>query len=380
MEPLIKIDVSVFLFLFFVFLCWSYSSASQASIEMKIKEEMAVMKEAEKKDPQLSKLLEELSKTEDLEKTLIRFYRGKKEAEEEWIEQQSLIQKIEGLDATKSLVILPLVEWYTSREDLRTEAGVSYLIKTDDSTILFDLGMNLEESDPSPLLYNMERLRIGLNDLDTIVISHNHSDHVGGTKWRKGKTFALTTSQVDLGTKKVFSPRNMTYPGLKPACTLKPTVLARGVATVGVISNEMFSWGRIGEQALAINVDGKGIVIISGCGHQSLEKLLERTEALFDEPFYGLIGGLHYPVTGSREVWKGIDRIQIYMGTGKVPWRPITMDEIQKHINALKKREPKIVGLSPHDSCDAVLKAFRTTFLEKYQPIEIGRKIVIASD
>jgi len=378
MEPFVKIVI--FVFLFSVFLYISFSSTSQISIDEKIKEEIAVMNEAKKKDLQLSKLLEELAKTEDLEKMLKRFYKGKQEAEEEWVRQQSSIQKLKGIGTTKSLVILPLVEWYASRENLKTEAGVSYLIKTDDSTILYDLGMNLEESDPSPLLYNMESLGISLDDFDTIVISHNHSDHVGGSKWMRDKTFALTTTQIDLGAKKAFTPIPMTYPGLEPICTSKPTVLSTGVATIGVISNEMFAWGRTSEQAIAVNIEGKGIVIISGCGHQSLKKILERSEILFDEPLYGLIGGLHYPVTGSREVWKDIDRIQIYMGTGKVPWRPITMEEIQNHIDSLKKKNPKVVGLSPHDSCDAVLEAFHTAFSEMYQPIEVGRKIIITSD
>jgi 7,8-dihydropterin-6-yl-methyl-4-(beta-D-ribofuranosyl)aminobenzene 5'-phosphate synthase len=349
-------------------------------MDEKVKEELAFMKEAKKKDPQLSKLLEELAKTEDLEKMTWRFFNGKKKAEEDWIAQQASIQKLDGIGTTKSLVILPLIEWYTSRDDLKTEAGVSYLIKTDGSTILYDLGMNLEESNPSPLMYNMEKLGIELNDFDTIVISHNHSDHVGGRKWRAEKTFSLAAKQIELGKKRVYTPVPMTYPGLEPVCTSEPTVISEGVATIGVIQNEMFSWGRTGEQAIAVNVEGKGIVIISGCGHQSLKKILERTATLFEEPLYGLIGGLHYPVTESREVWKNIDRVQIYMGTGKVPWRPITMEEIQNHIVSLKKRQPKVVGLSPHDSCDDVIEAFHSAFSEAYEPVEVGRKIQIGVD
>jgi len=58
--------------------------------------------------------------------------------------------------------------------------------------------------------------------------------------------------------------------------------------------------GRIDEQALAINVEGKGIVLVVGCGHQTLDKLLTRTAQLFGEPIYGVIGGLHYPVPRGR--------------------------------------------------------------------------------
>lgn len=130
------------------------------------------------------------------------------------------------------------------------------------------------------------------------------------------------------------------------------------------------------EQALAVNVEGKGIVLISGCGHQTLPKIIERAEALFDEPIYGMIGGLHYPVTDARLVWKGI-KIQMYYGTGKVPWEPITMEEVQNNIEFLRKRNPGVVGLSSHDSCDGSVEAFRSSFPGIYKDIRVGEKIVI---
>lgn len=164
--------------------------------------------------------------------------------------------------------------------------------------------------------------------------------------------------------------------GLKTICSSGPTILSEGVTTIGAISNEMFSWGKTLEQAIAVNVEGKGIVLISGCGHQTLEKMVKRAEALFDEPVCGLIGGLHYPVTDSRELWHGVKE-QIYMGTGKVPWRPITIEEIKQHIDFLMKRNPKVVGLSPHDSCDTIIEKFRAEFPGAYRDVEVGRKIII---
>jgi len=360
-------------------LCYCGPSKGEKTIDDKVKEEIAYMKQAMKEDPELTQLVNEFEKLGDISEMLTQFYEGKLKEEDKWKQQQSSIQKIENLGATRSFEILPLVEWYAAREDLKGEAGVSYLIKTDNSTILFDLGMNLEESDPSPLLYNMEKLEISLDDIDTIIISHNHSDHVGGTKWSDQKTFSLTTQQIDLGDKKVYTPIPMTYPGLEPICSKDPTIISKGVATIGVISNELFFMGTTPEQALAVNAEGKGIVLIAGCGHQTLVKILERAEALFNEPIYGLVGSLHYPVTDSRERWKGI-KIQKYMGTGKVPWRPITKQEVQKNIDYLKERNPGVVGLSPHDSCDATIAAFRVAFPEAYQTIEVGSKIVVGEN
>ena len=77
-----------------------------------------------------------------------------------------------------------MIDWQTANEYLMGEAGVSYLIKTDQSTILFDLGLNGKQSDPSPLLHNMKHIGVAVDDFDAIVvISHNHRDHVGGSRW-----------------------------------------------------------------------------------------------------------------------------------------------------------------------------------------------------
>jgi|GEM_PF-177430 7,8-dihydropterin-6-yl-methyl-4-(beta-D-ribofuranosyl)aminobenzene 5'-phosphate synthase len=307
---------------------------------------------------------------------LERFNKGKQKAEQEWQLNQSNIRKIKNLGATKTLEILPLIDWHTCNESLKGEAGVSYLVKTDKCTILFDVGLNSDQIDPSPLLHNMKQLGITLDDFDVIVISHNHLDHVGGGKWSELKTFSLTNYQLDLGEKIVYTPIPMTYPGLTPILAENPTVISECVTTIGVISNQLFFLGYTPEQALAVNVEGKGIVLIVGCGHQTLPKILERAEALFEEPIYGIIGGLHYPVTDSRLILQGL-KIQMYAGTGKVPWSPITIEEVKNNINLLKKLNPGVVGLSGHDSCDESIEAFRTAFPGIYRDIKVGEKIVI---
>jgi 7,8-dihydropterin-6-yl-methyl-4-(beta-D-ribofuranosyl)aminobenzene 5'-phosphate synthase len=301
-----------------------------------------------------------------------RFNKGKKDAENMW--QRSTIKKITDLGEVASFDVLPLIDWYTSEAELIGEAGVSYLVKTGESAILFDVGLNRKQSDPSPLLQNMKQLGLTVGDFDTIFISHNHADHVGGRKWARKKSFSLTAQQIDLGMKKVYTPITMAYPGLNPIRASEPTVIAKGIATIGVIPNYDFLLGWIMEQALAINVKGKGIVLIVGCGHQTLPKILTRTSDLFAEPLYGIIGGLHYPVTDSRLKIGGF-KLQRFAGTGKLPWKPITMDEVQGNITLLRSRNPKIVAISAHDSCDATIRAFGDAFHDGYRQIKVGERI-----
>lgn len=307
---------------------------------------------------------------------MIRFYIGKRSAEKLWNEQKTTFSKIPNLGSTKTLEIIPLTDWFLSDDSLEREASVSYLIKTDTTTILFDVGLNRENADPSPLLQNMAQLGISMDDFNTIFISHNHPDHVGGVKWMASKTFSLTNQQIELSGKKVYTPLPMTYPGLKPTLTEHPTKIAEGVATTGIIVTQLFFLGSEPEQALAINVEGKGIVLIIGCGHQTITKLLQRVDQLFDEPIFGIVGGLHYAATDSRGIVAGIG-IQRYVGTGKLPWQPITIEYVHNDIELISKRSPKIIRLSGHDSCDVSLNAFRDAFPSIFQTIKVGEKIKI---
>ncbi len=321
-------------------------------------------------DAKLIPVLDEKEASEEL----VKFNESKLRADREYAEAD--ISKIEGLGATRRLEILPLIDWHTENQDLKVETGVSYLVKTDDTTILFDMGLNNNDEDPSPLLQNMEKLGVSIESIDIIFITHNHGDHVGGGKWSENKTFSLSGRQIKLDGKRVYTPIPMTYPGLEPIYSPDPMILGEGIATTGTIPNSIFFYGHTMEQSLAINVEDKGIVLIVGCGHQTLPRLLERTSVLFDEPLYGIVGGLHYPVKGGPIELFGY-AMHKHRGTGKPPWEQITQDELSANIELLKKFNPKVVALSPHDSSELSLKAFKDAFPDECRKINVGKTIVI---
>jgi len=283
---------------------------------------------------------------------------------------QEHITPLSDLGSTKRFELIPLIDWFTKDDSLVGEAGVAYLIRTDDTTILFDVGRNKQNTDPSPLLMNMNRLGVRVEDIDIIVISHPHGDHTGGPEWRKKKTFSLTTHQLDLGQKKVYTPIPMTYPDLQPIHTPKPTKIAKGVMTIGVIDCPLF-FDVVQEQAIAINVEGKGIVIVSGCGHQTIERILHRVDCLFEEPIYGLLGGFHLPISTGRN----ISKVYLYVITNRFPWDPLTTAEISDIIDFVKKKGVRFVGISGHDTCDESINMFKEAFGDSYIDIVVGDKI-----
>ena len=67
---------------------------------------------------------------------------------------------------------------------------------------------------------------------------------------------------------------------------------------MGIIEAPLFDVPLTQEQSLMFNVKDKGIVIVTGCGHQTVEKMFQRFDKLSDAPIYGILGGLHLHCLG----------------------------------------------------------------------------------
>jgi 7,8-dihydropterin-6-yl-methyl-4-(beta-D-ribofuranosyl)aminobenzene 5'-phosphate synthase len=297
----------------------------------------------------------------------LRFRRNQERADEAW---NSLQPQPLDLAPVERLAIMPLIDARTANEDLLGEAGVSYFVEAGATRLLFDLGFNSEQASPSPLQQNAETLGVALDEADVVVISHRHLDHVGGMKAQMAHSFVLPTANMGGNGTIVYVPEALRHPAADVRLVEKPQRIAPGVATLGPISRALFVMGLTPEQALAVNVAGKGIVLVVGCGHQGVRRMVERAEALFDEPLYGLVGGLHFPVSGSPA--------QRFLGTDRPFWQPLTMNDVEEAIHFLKEKGVKWVALSAHDSCEQTLAAFQAAWGPGFEVVTVGRQLEVS--
>ena len=259
-----------------------------------------------------------------------------------WNADQQRLQRIEQFGYTRKFELIPLIERQTGNGNFKKAEGVSYLIRTDQATILFDTGVD-EDSTCSVFRYNLDILGIDISAIDVVFISHNHGDHQNNWKWIADKTFVNRDNKNILPAKKIYVLEE--NPDINAATTYShnPAKICDGVYSTGIIEAPLF-FSPTQEQALIFNVKDKGLIIVTGCGHQTVDKLLKRINKISDLPVYGILGGIHFPIGDDFEKYYG------YFITGKLPWEPLTLDDVDNQIKLMQKQNIKLIGISAHDS------------------------------
>jgi 7,8-dihydropterin-6-yl-methyl-4-(beta-D-ribofuranosyl)aminobenzene 5'-phosphate synthase len=235
-----------------------------------------------------------------------------------------------------------------ARSGFSTDPGVSYLIKTDLGSVLFDLGFG---NTTKTLKANAKNLNADIGQVSGLVISHLHLDHMGGMAASKNRTIPLCQGLEALQGKPCFLPAQAKAPDYEPRLVEKPEMLAAGLGSTGPLARSLFFMGLCLEQGILAKIKGKGILLITGCGHPTVPLLLKTRAKLAPGPFYALAGGLHFPLTKSRLCKSGW-QLQGLVGTGKPPWQRITEQDLDQAIVKVKEAGIKRLLLSAHDTCD----------------------------
>jgi len=169
--------------------------------------------------------------------------------------------------------------------------GFSCLV---DNTVLFDMGEN-----GSGLLNNIKNMKIDIENINNIVISHDHWDHTGGLEF-----FLKIRKNVTVYGCKGFSFEFKNMVNLYNAELIEERYLSPvkgNVYTTGVFTGE-YKGNKIEEQALVVKTFN-GITIITGCAHPGIVRMVKYVKELFpQERIYCVLGGFHLKATKNKEI------------------------------------------------------------------------------
>jgi 7,8-dihydropterin-6-yl-methyl-4-(beta-D-ribofuranosyl)aminobenzene 5'-phosphate synthase len=176
-------------------------------------------------------------------------------------------------------------------ERLETSWGFSCLVEEEGKRILFDTG-----GDGDILLSNMKTLKMNPRDVNAVVISHIHADHLGGL-WR----FLEVNNEVKVYLPSSFPERikkKVEKMGAKEVDVKGPMKICTNVYTTGELGE------RMKEQSLIVKTD-KGIVLVTGCAHPGIVNIAGFAKQFLQDKLYLAVGGFH--LIGMDE--KDVERI-----------------------------------------------------------------------
>ena len=220
-----------------------------------------------------------------------------------------------------------ILEGGLATDALRAEHGFSCLVTVEKggrtTRVLFDAGIT-----PDGLVENMRRLELSPGDIDIIVLSHGHWDHTTGMDglvralgrpnvpvlihpdfWSRRRV-ALPSGAVELPSTSKAALEGAGFDIVEqqqPSFLLDGSLLVTGEVdrtTEFEQGHPLFEAYRDGhwqpdplildDQALVANVRGRGLVVLTGCGHSGIVNILRYVRKLTGEDrIHAVIGGFH---------------------------------------------------------------------------------------
>lgn len=238
----------------------------------------------------------------------------------------------------KAITFTILYDNYNSGtvEGLESDWGFACLVTGTEKTILFDTGTR-----GKILENNMKRLKVNPADIDLVAISHKHGDHTGGLE-----TFLAANSKVP-----VYFPSRI-------AGEFEKKVNATGAKTIAVkewteVCKDVYLSGdivsQVIEQVMVLDTP-RGLVVVTGCAHPGIVKILESVKKQFKKDIYMTFGGFH-----------------LFLAQDTV---------LNKIMKRFKELEIQKVGAT-HCTGDPAIEAFKKAFGNNYVPMGVGRVVQV---
>jgi 7,8-dihydropterin-6-yl-methyl-4-(beta-D-ribofuranosyl)aminobenzene 5'-phosphate synthase len=200
------------------------------------------------------------------------------------------------------------------------EWGLSILVEHNRRRILLDTGR-----DEGVILHNADRMKVGLENLDWLVLSHGHYDHTGGLADLLGRASPLKVAAHP----GIFTPKYVKRPqgeyaniglvlsreelearGARFTLSRGPVKLAPGVTTLGEVPDvsgfepvDTFCFVKQGgryrkdplDDDLAMVVTRPyGLVVITGCAHKGIINTLRQAQKVTGrKKIHAVFGGAH---------------------------------------------------------------------------------------
>jgi len=176
---------------------------------------------------------------------------------------------------------------YPFRPGLGTSWGFAALVEYHDQLLLFDTG-----GSGALLLTNLAALGFDPQDIELVVLSHEHNDHVGGLQ-------SLLTAGAQ---PKIYIPPSFSasfkqsFEGQAQLTNSRPELqISEGIYTTGEMP------GPPPEQALVIDTS-QGLVVITGCAHPGIDTMIREVKRQYQGEIYLVLGGFHLGSASDAQV------------------------------------------------------------------------------
>lgn len=181
-------------------------------------------------------------------------------------------------------------------ERMETMWGFACVVEGLSETILFDTG-----GKGQLLLANMAKAGFKPEQIQNVVLSHNHSDHTGGLL-----DLLKANAKVKVFVPKAFAAdfkQEVDQSGAELVETEGPVRICDGAWTTGVLKQPL------AEQGLCLETS-EGPVVVTGCAHPSIARMARAARMRTRKPVHAVLGGFHMSRASADQIDMVIGRLR----------------------------------------------------------------------